>query len=226
MSVIISPLSLAQERLWFIEQFSPRTATYNTPIVLDVTGPLEHGIVERAIGEIVRRHEPLRTVFQNDGGRPQQAVQPYEPFVLPVEELRDVGQSQEHVNHRINDEIRRPIDLERGPILRGRLLRLDDSRHVLALVVHHIAFDGWSMGVFLRELSALYAAYAAGEPSPLPPLPTRYTDVAVAQREQLASGVATRQISVLARAPPGAAPGADVADGSSAASGPDVPRPK
>jgi hypothetical protein len=133
MPVVIFPLSLAQERLWFIEQFSPGTATYNTPIVLDVTGPLEHSIVERALGEIVRRHEPLRTVIQNDGGRPQQAVQPYELFVLPVEELAGVGLTDEQVTHGINDEIRRPVDLERSPIFRGRLLRLDDGRHVLVL---------------------------------------------------------------------------------------------
>src|SRR5678816_771514 len=125
MPVVTSPLSLAQERLWFLEQFSPGTATYNVPVVLDVAGPLDHGVLERAIGEIVRRHEPLRTFFLSDGGRPQQAVQPYETFTLALEDLRDAGVSEEGVDHRINDEIRRPFDLERGPIFRARLLRLD-----------------------------------------------------------------------------------------------------
>ena len=190
-----SPLSLAQERLWFLEQFSPGTATYNIPMVFEVDGPLEHDVLERAVGEIVRRHEPLRTLYPSHGGQPRQAVQPYEPFALPLEDLRDVRPSEEDVNRLITDDISRPFDLERGPIFRGRLLQLDDARQVLVLSVHHIAFDGWSMGVFFRELSALYTAYLAGQPSPLPPLPARYADFSVAQRERLTSEVAGRQIA-------------------------------
>jgi amino acid adenylation domain-containing protein len=192
MSVITSPLSCAQERVWFLEQFSPGTATYNVPMVLDVAGPLEHHVLERSVGEIVRRHEPLRTLFHDDEGRPYQVVQPYEPFAIPLEVCR--GMSEEEIERRIASDICKPFDLERGPIFRARLLRLAETRHVLILAVHHIGFDGWSMGVFFRELSALYAAYAAGQASPLPSLPTRYVDFAVAQRERLTSEAVTRQM--------------------------------
>lgn len=188
-----SSLSLAQERLWFIEQFTPGTPTYNSPIVLEINGPLDRGVLERALGELVRRHEPLRAVFRNNGGRPVQMVQACEAFLLPFEDLR-TDASARHLDERIADEIRRPIDLEHGPIFRGRLLRIADNQHVAALVVHHIAFDGWSMGILLKELSILYSAYAAGKPSPLPELRTSYSEFAFFEREQLTAPQAEQQL--------------------------------
>lgn len=190
------PLSFAQERLWFLEQLSPGTATYNIPLVLDLEGLLDRPALERALREIVRRHEPLRTIFPVNGGLPGQEILAAESFDLAFE---DLALSLDHdpgteIGRRVAEEIKRPFDLGRGPIVRAWLARLADRHHVLTLTVHHIAFDGWSMGIFFRELSALYSAYSSDTPSPLPDLPIRYVDFAVSQRERLTEEVFARQM--------------------------------
>ncbi|CAA9364638.1 MAG: Polyketide synthase modules and related proteins, partial [uncultured Gemmatimonadetes bacterium] len=191
------PLSFAQERLWFIDRMEPGSATYNMPLARHLGGALDPVALERALGEIVRRHESLRTTFRAVDGFPVQVISPFSGFALPVEDLSALGEADRPaaVWRRARDEAARPFDLAAGPVFRAALLRLGVEDHVLLLTMHHIATDGWSMGVLDRELSALYAAYREGGESPLPELPVQYADYAVWQREQLAGEALDRQLS-------------------------------
>jgi amino acid adenylation domain-containing protein len=191
------PLSFAQERLWFIDRLEPGSAVYNMPAARRLRGALDRAALERALGEIVRRHQALRTTFAEVGGSPAQVIAPFGGFALPVEDLSGWGESDREaaVGQRAREEAARPFDLSAGPLFRAALLRLGAEDHVLLLSMHHIVSDGWSMGVFFRELSALYAAYREGAESPLPDLAVQYADYAVWQREQLAGEVLDRQLS-------------------------------
>jgi amino acid adenylation domain-containing protein len=179
------PLSFAQERLWFIDRMEPGSAAYNIPVAWRLAGVPDVAALERALGEIVRRHEALRTVFAEADGAPVQVVAPFGGFALPVEDLSGEADREAAARRRAGEEARRPFDLAAGPLFRAALLRLGGEEHVLLLTVHHIVSDGWSMGVLYRELSALYAAYRAGGASPLPELPVQYADYALWQREHL-----------------------------------------
>src|SRR5262249_54015082 len=121
-----TPLSFAQQRLWFLDQLLPGTPLYNVPLVLDLEGPVVAGALERALREIVRRHEPLRTVFPSTGGSPRQAVVPHEAFALAVDEMATGKAVEDEVRleHRIFEEVRRPFDLAAGPVFRASLVRL------------------------------------------------------------------------------------------------------
>ncbi|WP_420127104.1 non-ribosomal peptide synthase/polyketide synthase [Longimicrobium sp.] len=191
------PLSFAQERLWFIDQLEPGSATYNIPAALRLAGALDQRALERALGEIVRRHEALRTVFAQAGGSPVQVIVPFGGFALPVEDLSGLDEADREaaVSRRAGEEAGRGFDLAAGPLFRAALLRLGDEDHVLLLSMHHIVSDGWSMGVLFRELSALYAAYREGRESPLPELAVQYADYAVWQRAQLEGEVLDRQLA-------------------------------
>ena len=191
------PLSFAQERLWFLDRLEPESAAYNIPAALRLAGALDEAALERALGEIVRRHEALRTVFAEVDGAPVQVIAPFGGFALPVEDLSGLGEAEREaaVRRRAGEEARRPFDLAAGPLFRAALLRLGAEEHVLLLSMHHIVSDGWSMGVLFRELSALYAAYRDGRESPLPELAVQYADYAVWQREQLAGEVLDRQLA-------------------------------
>ena len=191
------PLSFSQERLWFLDRMQPGTAVYNVPAAMRFTGALDAGVLERALGEIVRRHEALRTVFVERGESSAQVVAPFAGFTLPVEELSDRGaeEREARVKRLAGEDAARPFDLETGPLFRARLLRLGAEEHVLLLCMHHIASDGWSMGVLFRELSALYTAFRDGLPSPLPELPVQYADFAAWQREQLRGEALERQLA-------------------------------
>ncbi|HEX8321344.1 amino acid adenylation domain-containing protein, partial [Longimicrobium sp.] len=191
------PLSFAQERLWFIDRLEPGSAVYNMPMASRLEGALDEAALERALGEIVRRHEALRTVFAEVDGSPVQVVAPFGGFVVPVEDLSGLGEADREaaVMRRAGEEARRPFDLAAGPLFRAALLRLGAEDHVLLLGMHHIVSDGWSLGVLFRELSALYAAYREGRGSPLPELGVQYADYAVWQREQLAGEVLDRQLA-------------------------------
>jgi acyl carrier protein len=191
------PLSFAQERLWFIDRLEPGSTVYNIPVARRLGGALHVAALERALGEIVRRHEALRTVFQEMGGSPAQVIAPFGGFALPVEDLSALGEADREaaVEQRVGDEARRAFDLSAGPLFRAALLRLGDEDHVLLLSMHHIVSDAWSMGVLFRELSALYEAYREGRESPLPELAVQYADYAVWQREQLEGEVLDRQLS-------------------------------
>ncbi|WP_420126422.1 non-ribosomal peptide synthase/polyketide synthase [Longimicrobium sp.] len=187
------PLSFAQERLWFIDRLEPGSTVYNVPVARRLGGALDVVALERALGEVVRRHESLRTVFAETDGAPVQVVAPFSGFALPVEDLSGLGEAA--VERRTSEEARRVFDLAAGPLFRAALLRVDAEDHVLLLSMHHIVSDGWSMGLLFREVAALYAAYREGGESPLAELPVQYADYAVWQREQLAGEALERQLS-------------------------------
>ncbi|HYG62777.1 MAG TPA: amino acid adenylation domain-containing protein, partial [Thermoanaerobaculia bacterium] len=181
------PLSFAQQRLWLIDQLEPGRPLYNIAVALRAEGPLDGGVLARCLGEIVRRHEALRTVFTGLDGSPVQVIEPAAPFTLPVDDLSGLPVSQREATAlaRVGEEAGRPFDLTLSPMLRGLLLRLGPEDQIVALTLHHIAGDGWSMGILVRELTALYAAFAEGGPSPLPELPVQYADFSVWQRSWL-----------------------------------------
>ncbi len=192
-----TPLSFAQQRLWFLDQLSPGTALYNVPLVLDLEGFVDVDALERALREIVQRHEPLRTVFPSEGGLPRQHVRASEWFMLSVENLEtgNAAQDTQRLEHRILEEVRRPFDLANGPVFRATLASTTATTHALIVMIHHISFDGWSSGVFFRELSALYGAFLIGQPSPLPDLPISYREYSTRQRDDAGSERVQRQLS-------------------------------
>jgi amino acid adenylation domain-containing protein len=181
------PLSFSQRRLWFLDQLEPGSAFYNFPLAVPFNIAVNTAVLERAINEVVRRHEALRTVFDAVGGEPVQIVLPDLALPLAVIDLRHLDRElQDAEVVRLAAEMaQRPFDLARGPLLRTALLRRDREDHVFLLVMHHIISDGWSLGIFWRELIALYNAFYINRPSPLPDLPIQYADYAVWQRERL-----------------------------------------
>src|SRR5918998_1120577 len=183
----VFPASYAQQRLWFLDQLVPGNAFYNVPATLRLTTPLDVEALRQSLGEIVRRHETLRTTFAVVDGQPMQVIAPQLEVELPVTDLRHLpgAERSREATRLAAQEAQRPFDLARGPLLRAGLLRLGEADHLLLLTVHHIVADGWSMGILFRELAALYTAVAAGRPSPLPELPIQYADYAY-WRQQLA----------------------------------------
>ncbi|HEX8272004.1 MAG TPA: non-ribosomal peptide synthase/polyketide synthase, partial [Longimicrobiaceae bacterium] len=182
-----APLSFAQERLWFLDRLQPGSAAYNLAGALRLRGALDAAALRRALHEIVRRHEALRTVFVEAGGRPVQRVLAAAGSPLPAVDLSRLDPPRREAEARRAAEAaaRTPFDLAAGPPFRARLLRLDRDEHLLVLAMHHIVSDGWSTGVVVRELAALYGAFAAGAPSPLAQLRARYADFAARERERL-----------------------------------------
>ncbi len=176
------PLSFAQERLWFLDRFAPGSAVYNIPSFLRLGGRLDAAALRGVLTEVARRHESLRTTFGEHAGVPFQAVAPPGEVGLPLVDLRG---AEDEMLRLAREEARRPFDLVRGPLFRASLLRLGVEDHVLLLNIHHIVSDGWSQGLLLRELAALYHALAAGRPSPLPEPPIQYADYAVWQRSRM-----------------------------------------
>jgi amino acid adenylation domain-containing protein len=189
------PLSLAQERLWLADRLRPESAVYNVPAAVRLRGALDADALERALGEIVRRHEALRTTFAERDGARVQVIHPFAGFTLPVEELSGDADAEEAVRERVAAEAARSFDLERGPLIRTALLRLADDEHVLLVCMHHVVTDGWSMGVLFRELAALYAAFREGRPSPLAELPVQYPDFAVWQRTHARADALARHVA-------------------------------
>src|SRR4051812_44206578 len=191
------PLSFAQERLWLIDQLEPGSPRYNVPAALRVEGPLDSRVLARTLGEIVRRHEALRTVFAAPHGGPVQVIRPAGPFALPVVDLSGLPEAARETLAQalVHAEAGRPFDLAQGPLLRGLLLRLTERDHAVLLTLHHIAGDGWSTDVLVREVAALYPAFAARRPSPLPELPVQYADFAVWQRSWLRGEVLEQEIA-------------------------------
>ncbi len=190
------PLSFTQERLWFLDQLTPGTAVYNLPAAMRLRGVLNRAALEASLDEIVRRHEVLRTCFVAVEGKPVQLIAPSAKLVVTVIDLSPMAEAgrAEEVRRLASEEARRPFNLAQGPLVRATLLRLSDQEHVLLLTLHHIVSDAWSRGVFNHELTALYEAFAAGRPSPLPGLPVQYADYVVWQREWLRGAVLERQL--------------------------------
>ena len=195
--VYVFPLSFAQQRLWFLDQLEPNRPVYNIPRAFRLQGRLDISALERSLNEIVRRHEALRTTFSMVDGEAVQVIAPSLVISVPMVDLSDRSESaREDEAHRFaREEHLAPFDLSRGPLLRTTLVRLGEQDHVLLLTLHHIVSDGWSMGVLFRELSALYRAYCAGEPSPLPALPIQYADYSVWQRDWLQGEDLENQVS-------------------------------
>jgi len=199
------PPSFAQERLWFLDQLQPGLTAYNVPAPVRLVGRLAVGALVEALREIVRRHEALRTVFHLPAGEaePVQAILPAAAVPLPLVDLSAVPPAPREAEARrlAATQTRLPFDLARGPLLRAALLRLagpegpQGPEHVLLLCLHHIATDGWSMGVLMREVAALYDAFSSGLPSPLAELPVQYADYAAWQRGWLAGEVLEAQIA-------------------------------
>src|SRR5512132_3644474 len=177
-------LSFGQERLWFLDQLEPGDPSYILPEVLRFEGALDAGALARALSAIVERHEVLRTTFDVVDGRPVPVVRDADGMPFAVTALRDLPARAraEALRREAALEARIPFDLRTGPMIRARLLELADDDHALLVTMHHIVSDAWSIGVLNRELTALYQAFLAGRPSPLPALPFQYGDYAHWQR--------------------------------------------
>jgi hypothetical protein len=195
----VLPLAFGQRRLWFLHQVLPpgAAALYNGPLPVRLRGQLDPAALERSFGEIVRRHEVLRTAFRLVGDEPAQLILPELPLRIALVDLAAYPEAERlaRTDRLAEAEARRPFDLEQPPLLRATLVRLGPEDHVLLLTIHHIVFDGWSAGVLLKELAALYGAFVRGEPSPLPPLPVQFADFAVWQQRWLAGPQLERQLA-------------------------------
>jgi len=193
----VFPLSFAQQRLWFLDQLEPGSSFYNIFDTLSFVGPTDVPALEQSLNEIVRRHEVLRTTFANVLGKPVQVIAPDLKLPLPVVDLRRLSEEERDAETtRLSaEEYERPFELSRGPLVRGKLLRLGKQESVLLLTMHHIVSDGWSLGVLSRELRSLYEAFSTGRPSPLPDLPIQYADFTLWQREWLQGEVLAAQLN-------------------------------
>jgi amino acid adenylation domain-containing protein len=191
------PLSFSQQRLWFLNQLQPDNAAYNMAGGVRLSGRLDIHALERALVKIISRHEALRTTFKQIDSEPVQVIGPKQTVSLPSFALQSLpaARSEAEAMMLAAQEARQPFDLKHGPLFRAKLLLLAEQEHILLLTMHHIIFDGWSMGIFVRELAALYEAYATGKPSPLAEAPVQYADFAVWQRRWLQGEVLDKQIT-------------------------------
>ncbi|NWD75281.1 amino acid adenylation domain-containing protein, partial [Pseudomonas gingeri] len=191
----VLPLSFAQQRLWFLAQLEGGSAAYHIPASLRLHGSLDQPALQRALDRIVARHEVLRTTFiQLPGQEPEQHIAPADiGFNLQLQVLTGQAQAEETLLAIVAEEVDEGFDLERGPLVRGRLIRMADDDHVLVVTMHHIISDGWSGGVLTRELGALYEAFRQGAEDPLPALPVQYADYALWQRNWLTGDVLQQQ---------------------------------
>ncbi|HGY55115.1 MAG TPA: amino acid adenylation domain-containing protein [Caldithrix abyssi] len=191
------PLSYSQQRLWFLDQMEPGSPLYNIPSALRVHGRLDADALRRSFNEIIRRHEVLRTTFATENDQPVQIIADkleIDVPVIPVEE--DNPQKAEEAVHRLAvEEALQPFDLQKGPLLRVKLLRLKEDDHVMLVTMHHIVSDNWSTGLFVHEFLQLYPAFAAGKPSPLPDPAVQYADFAFWQRKWLSGKTLENQVS-------------------------------
>jgi amino acid adenylation domain-containing protein len=191
------PLSWAQERLWFLNQLEGDSATYNMPAAVKIAGDLDINALQQALSEIVHRHEILRTSIQTVNGTPIQVIHPQVTTSINVVDLQQLlaPERETLLEQQIQLEASIPFNLENAPLIRCSLLQISAREYVLLLTMHHIVSDGWSMGIFISELSSLYPAFCAGEPSPLPELPLQYADFAVWQRQWLSGVVLETQLN-------------------------------
>jgi hypothetical protein len=155
-----APLSFAQERLWILSQLEPDSATYNRPVVLRLGGALNVTALEQGLSEILRRHEVLRATFSTEDERPVQVITSFQPVSLSVVDLSkfSANQREDRAKRLAVEEAQHSFDLTRGPLLRATLLRLKKEDHLLIVVIHHIAFDGWSAHIFAAKVAGVYGA--------------------------------------------------------------------
>ncbi|HYW09066.1 MAG TPA: condensation domain-containing protein, partial [Longimicrobium sp.] len=191
------PMSFAQERMWFLAQFEPGNPMYNVPVALLVRTDIDIPRLERALSEVVRRHESLRTVFRMVDGELRQVVE--DPYEVRVElfEVRDRVRSadpMEDIRRLISEEGARVFDVSRLPLFRVTLLRVSDERFAMVITTHHIATDGWSMPTIITEMDEIYTAFTVGRPSALPEPTLRYADYSVWQRQYLTGATLEKQV--------------------------------
>ena len=182
------PLSFAQQRLWFLDQFEPDGTAYLSTRALRLTGPLNHAALEQSLNALVVRHESLRTTFATRDGTPVQVIAPSLTLPLPIVDLQALSADAQvtAIRQRVQEEVATPFDLSVGPLIRVTLLQVGPEEHVFLLTLHHIITDGWSKGIFFDELSALYDTLSMGKVPALPTLQIQYADFAAWQRKHLA----------------------------------------
>ncbi|WP_445627743.1 amino acid adenylation domain-containing protein [Nostoc sp. DSM 114167] len=191
------PLSYAQQRLWFLDQFEPNSPFYNIPMALRLVGNLDRVALEQSLQEIIHRHEALRTNFITVDGKPSQIIQTETTWTVSVVDLKYLSTTEREITSQqlAQQQVTQPFDLAKEALIRATLVVLNETEHVLLVCMHHVVSDGWSMGVFVQELAALYDAYAQGQPSPLAPLPIQYADFAIWQRNWLQGEVLQSQLN-------------------------------
>jgi amino acid adenylation domain-containing protein len=198
-------MSFAQQRMWFLDVMEPGSSTYNVPWVMQLDGPLDIPALQSALDDLVARHESLRTTFaDNDEAGPLQIIR--QSMQVPVESIDASGFSEQELRTRVNELTEAPFDLEAGPLLRLAVLNVAPNNHVLALTVHHIICDAWSLSVLYSELAVLYQGHCTGTPSELPALAIQYADYTAWQNNRLSDTELDRQVDYwrgqLADAPP------------------------
>jgi glycosyltransferase involved in cell wall biosynthesis len=191
------PLSFAQQGIWFLEQLEPGLTAYNSVSAFHLSGSLNLAVLAKSLNEIIGRHEALRTVFDVQEGRPVQIILPTLILALPVVDLTGIAKREQEAEtfRLVAEQDLWPFDLTQGPLLRPILLRLDETEYVFLLTIHHIICDGWSVGILVQEVAALYDAFTREQASPLPALPIQYVDFAAWQQEQMQGGVLTAQLA-------------------------------
>ncbi|UXE58892.1 MAG: non-ribosomal peptide synthase/polyketide synthase [Woronichinia naegeliana WA131] len=191
------PLSYAQQRLWFLDQLEPNSPFYNIPLALHLEGQLKVDILEKSLQEIIQRHEALRTNFLTIDGNPVQIIKPESNWKLTIVNGKESQNYQEDnaLKKWLEIHSHQPFDLANDPLIRATLLKLSDTEHFLLICLHHIVSDGWSMGVFIQELTTLYNAYTKGLEPHLPELPIQYADFAIWQREYLQGEIRQNQLN-------------------------------
>jgi hypothetical protein len=186
--------SFAQEQFWFVDQLAPGNLAHSFSWPVRLRGRLDATALERAFVEVVRRHEALRTMFSLEDGQPVQVVGAHDAFRLERVDISSERDPESVAQRLVDEDTRRPFDLGRQPAFRARLIRLSENEHVLQTVVHHIVFDEWSKVLLYRELSALYAAFAEGRPSPLAEPRAQLADFAAWQRSRLTEQVLQEEL--------------------------------
>ncbi|BAZ25556.1 amino acid adenylation domain-containing protein [Kalymmatonema gypsitolerans NIES-4073] len=191
-----APLSFTQQRIWFLEQIEPNSAAYLMPLAQRLLGELNVSVLQQSLNAIVAHHEVLRTHFIAEDGEPVQVISSPRSVELKIIDLtqEQASNQQEQVQRLLKHEAQRPFDLTSDLMLRATLLQIDHQEHILLLVMHHIASDGWSMGILFQQLAAVYEAFLNDLPNPLPELPIQYADFAAWQRQCLSGQVLDTQL--------------------------------
>ena len=165
-----APLSFSQQRMWLLDQFEPGNPAYNRPTNISLTGTLNVPVLEKSLNEIIRRHEIFRTSFEEVNGKPFQKINPNITLKLPIIDLSHLEdeKTEIEIQRLAIQEAQQTFDLTQAPLLKAKLVGLNEQEHILLLTMHHIVFDGWSVGVLLKELAAIYGAFLTAKTSPLP----------------------------------------------------------
>ncbi|MEM7556783.1 MAG: amino acid adenylation domain-containing protein, partial [Cyanobacteria bacterium P01_A01_bin.84] len=180
------PLSFSQQRMWLVDQLEPGNPAYNRPTNISLTGTLNVPVLEKSLNEIIRRHEIFRTSFEEVNGKPFQKINPNITLKLPIIDLSHLEdeKTEIEIQRLAIQEAQQTFDLTQAPLLKAKLVGLNEQEHILLLTMHHIVFDGWSVGVLIKELAAIYGAFLTAKTSPLPELSIQYADFAIWQKQQ------------------------------------------